>query len=98
MEIETGFADPDDFGMLRQSDQLLCEELVVICRFVRVHANRTPDPVIGLRDRAYPRELVEPCTDRQHGFDPRRPSTADHGITFCREIRKVEMAVAVDQL
>src|SRR5207245_8747483 len=69
----------------------------MIRRFVRMGANRTPDPVIGLGDRPHPVELIEPRADRQYGFHSGRPSAVDHGVALRSEIRKIEMAMAVDQ-
>src|SRR4051794_14530713 len=60
-------------------------------------ANRAPHIVARFGDGANRRELIEPRADRQHGTDASYPRTRKDRITLAGEIRKIEMAMAVDQ-
>jgi hypothetical protein len=51
VEIEPGFADPDDFLMDRQRGQLLRSEDGVILRLMRVCADRAPDAALSFSNR-----------------------------------------------
>ena len=83
--------------MIRQREKLVGEQGAMIGSLMRVRPDRAPDPVISLRDRPHPVELVEPGADRQHRFDPGRPGAGDDGIPLGRKIGEIEMAMAVDQ-
>ena len=91
MKIEAGLADADDFWMIRQREKLVGEQGAMIGSLMRVRPDRAPDPVISLRDRPHPVELVEPGADRQHRFDPGRPGAGDDGIPLGRKIGEIEM-------
>src|SRR5580700_5847920 len=97
MEVQACLADADDLRVLGQREKMVGEQRAVIGSLMRMRPGRTPDIVISLGDRTHPVELVEPRADRQHRFDPGHPGAGDHGISLCREIREIEMAMAVDQ-
>src|SRR5579883_3622895 len=59
--------------------------------------DRAPYVGIGCCDRAHFEELVEPRADRQHRADPGASGPCDDRVALGREVREIEMAVAVDQ-
>ena len=97
MEVEPGLANPDDLRVRRQRDQLARREFRMIGRLMRMGPDRAPDPVMRLGDRPHRRELVEAGADRQHRADPGGAGARDHRVALGGEIRKIEMAMAVDQ-
>ena len=97
MKIEPGLADADDLGVSRQRDQLIGQQCGMVGGLVRMGADRAPDRVVALGDRADLREMVEPGSDRQHRRDPGGARPGDDRRALRREIREVEMAMAVDQ-
>ena len=97
VEVEPGLANPDDFRVGSQGDQLLPAECGVILRLMRVHTDRAPNPVMRFGDRLHPGQLVETGADRQHRPDPGRSGARDNRFALCREIREVEVAMTVDE-
>ncbi len=97
MEVEAGLADPDHARMRGEHAEFGRRRIGVIGGFVRMGADRAPDIVICLGNRAHCRKRVEPGADRQHRPDPSLSGAADHRLALGREIGKVEMAMAVDQ-
>ena len=97
VEVEAGLADPDHLGMTRRLDQPVGRTLALLLSLVRMHADRAPDIVVALGDRAHAVELVEPRADGQHGADAGGAGARQHArLVFC-ELREVEMAVAIDK-
>src|SRR6516164_6367664 len=97
MKVESGLADPNDLGMGRQRRQPVNRDPLMVGGFVRVGADRKPDRIVGLGDRAHLIELVEPGADSQQSPDPSGPRTGNDRLALGSEIGKIEMAVAVDQ-
>src|SRR5262245_26906133 len=97
MEVEASLANTNDFGMLRQCEQLLGRERGMIRGLVRMRTNGAPNPVIRLGDPKHSVELVEARANRQHRVDAGSAGAGDHRVALGREIGKVEMAMTVDQ-
>src|ERR1700746_1366859 len=97
MKVEAGLADADNFWVVGQGEKLVGEQRRVIGSLMRMRPDGAPYIIIGLGDRPHLVELVEPRAYREHRFDTGGPGTGDHGASLCREIREVEMAMAVDQ-
>ena len=97
VEVEPGLADADDLGMARRLDQAVGRALPLLLRLVRMDADRAPDVVVALGDRAHLVELVEPRADGQHARDAGRAGAREHARLVAGKLGKVEMAMAVDQ-
>ena len=88
---------PTTLGWPRRLDQPVGGALPLLLRLVRMDADRAPDIVVALGDRAHALELVEPRADGQHAGDAGRPGARQHARLVVGELGEVEMAVAVDQ-
>ena len=97
VEIETGLAYANDPGMFGKRGQLIGRCSRVLGRFMGMSSYRAPHVVARFGDGANRRELIEPGADRQHCTDVSRPGAREDRIMFAGEIRKIEMAMAVDQ-
>ena len=84
IEIETGLADADDLADARPARPARPRGRRMVGRFVGMGADRAPDIVIGLGDRAHRRELVEPRADRQHRADAGGAGAGEHRIALGR--------------
>src|ERR1041384_3176637 len=58
---------------------------------------RAPHVVTRFGDGTNRRKLIEPGANSQHRTDVSRPGARENRILFSGEIRKIEMAMAVDQ-
>src|SRR6202011_5242959 len=97
MEIEPGLADPDDLRMGREGNQLLRRQFCVILCLVRMGTYRAPHLLVSLGNRPHPGKLVEPRADRQHRLDPCRAGPRYNCGALREEIRKIQVAMTVDQ-
>ncbi len=97
VEVEPGLANADHPRMRGERGQFGGRRPGVIGCLVRMGADRAPDVVMRLGNRAHRRKLVEPGRDRQHRPDPGRAGASNHRLALGREIRKIEMAMTVDQ-
>ena len=64
---------------------------------VRMGADRAEHVGKALGDRKQIGVLLHPRRDRHHAADAGRPARADDGVELVGEVRKIEMAMAVDQ-
>lgn len=94
--VESRLADRHHLGMGRHADQFLDGHVGLLARIVWVGADRAVDIVVGLGDRQHLVELAHPGRDRDHHADAGGLGARDDGVEFLGEIRKIEMAVAVD--
>ena len=97
VEIEPGFADADDLGMVRGLDQPVGGALPLLLRLVRMNADRAPDVAVTLGNGPDPLELVEARADRQHATDAGHAGACQHRLFVAGKLGKIEMAMAVDQ-
>ncbi len=97
MKIEPGLADADNPLVRGEQGEIRGAQRRVVGCLVRVDADRAPDVGIRLGDRPHPGELIEAGPDRQHRPDPGGAGTRDDRVPLLGEIRKIEMAMAVDQ-
>ena len=83
--------------MPRQLDQFIGGNTVFFIRVMRVSANRTIDVRKFLRDRQQPAETPYPRRDGDDAPDPGSVRSRDDAVEIFSEIRKIEMAMAVDE-
>jgi hypothetical protein len=83
--------------VLRQLDQLARCNAVFFISVMRMSADRAIDGGKPLGDGEQPAETFDPGRDRDDTADPRRLGARDNGVEILGKIRKVEMAVAVDE-
>ena len=97
MVVEPRLADRHHLGMARQLDQLFDHNVGLLGGIVRMGADRAEHIVMGLDQAAQLVELADPRRDRHHQADPCRPGAVEQAVKIGAELRKIEMAVAVDQ-
>ena len=95
--IEAGFAKRDDFGMLGQRDQFFGWNPVFLVGLVRMGADRAIDLRIFFRDSEKRIEASHPCRDRDDTPDAGGLGPRDNAVEVVGKIRKVEMAMAIDE-
>src|SRR6266702_567213 len=95
--IEPGFTERDDLGMLRQRDQLVRRDAVLLIRVMRMGADRAIDVIIALSDREQVVQPPYPRRDRHHAADAGYTCTRHDPVEIFRKIWKIQMAVAIDQ-
>ena len=95
--IEPGLADADAFRMRRERDDLVGRDVSLLGRMMRMGPDREED--IGVAGRDGLKGGVAPHTgrDREKEADARLPRTSEHTGLIGREIREIEMAMAVDE-
>ena len=95
--VEPGFAKAHDLGMAGQAHQVFGRDLGFAGRLVGMDADRAKDIVMGLGHGQHPVEPGDMGADGQHPADPGVAGADDHLVQFVGEIRKIQVAVAVDQ-
>ena len=95
--IEPRLAQRDDFRMLRQLDQFARGNAVFLIGLMRMGADRAIDVGKPLGYGEQPVEPLDPGRDRDDAADPGRLGARNDGVEILGKIRKVEMAVAVDE-
>ncbi len=95
--IEPRLAQRDDLRVLRQFDQLVGRNAVFLIGMMRMGADRTVDVGKPLGDGKQPAEPPDAGRDRDDAADTGRLGTRDDAVEILGEIRKVEMAMAVDK-
>ena len=97
MVVEPNFAKRDDVRMPRAGDQVGRRNVQFLVRIMRVCADRAIDIGKALGDRQHAGMAVDARRDRDHARNAGSASARDHGIDLRGKIRKIEMAMAVDQ-
>ena len=95
--IQPRLAQRHDLRMLGQFDQLAGRNAVFLIGLVRMGADRAIDVGKPLGDGQQPAEPLHPGRDGDDAADPRRLGTRDDGVEILGKIRKVEVAMAVDE-
>ena len=95
--IEPRLAQRHDLRMLGQLDQLAGGNAVFLICLMRMGADRAIDVGKPLGDGEQPAEPLDPRRDRDDTADPGRLGARNDGVEILGKIRKVEMAVAVDE-
>ena len=95
--VEASLAYRQYLRMRRQSYQFVGGYVRLFSRIVRMRADGAVDGVELLCDRKDFRKTPDTRRDRHHAADPSRQGAGDDGRPLLCEIRKVEMAVTVDQ-
>ena len=95
--IQPRLAQRHDLRMLGQLDQFAGGNAVFLVGVMRMGADRAIDVGKPLGDGEQPAEPLDPGRDGDDAADPRRLGARDDAVEILGEIRKVEMAVAVDE-
>ena len=97
VEIQTRFADPDHLWMAGEADQCGGRRSRLALHMMRMDADRAPDRGVRLGERADAGEPGHARADRLHDADSCAGRTFEDGIEIWAEVRKIEVAMAVDQ-
>src|SRR3984893_16710281 len=97
MLIEPGFADADAFRVARQREQAILRHFGFFMRMMRMCPNRAKDFLIGFGEQADRTKSFRAGRNGDHPLEPGGAGAFDHGIALGGEIRKIEMAMTVDQ-
>ena len=95
--VEPGLAERDHLGMPGQRDQLRGRDAVLLIRIVRMGADRAEHVLEPLGDREQLGQPAYPGRDRHQAADAGSGGARDDAIQILSEIRKIQMAVRVDQ-
>ena len=83
--------------MLRKPRQYVGRNAVFLVGLVRVRADGAEHVVVAIGDREQRVEPAHARRDRHDAADARRARAADDAVEVIGEIRKVEMAMAIDE-
>ena len=97
MIIEPGFADADAFRVARQLDQAILRHFGFFMGVMRMCADRAKDFLIGFSDDGDRTKSLRAGRNSDHPLEVGGAGAFDHGITLGGEIRKIEVAMTVDQ-
>ena len=95
--IQPRLAQRNDLRVLRQFDQFAGRNAVFLIGMMRMGADRTVDVGKPFGDGKQPAEPPDAGRDRDDAADTGRLGTRDDAVEILGEIRKVEMAMAVDK-
>ena len=95
--VEPRLAQRHDLGMPGQFDQLARGNAVFLIGLMRMGPDRAIDIGKSPGDFQERAEPPHPGRDRDHAPDPGGGGATDQGVEIVGKIRKIEMAVAVDQ-
>ena len=95
--VETCFAQRHDLGMPSQFDQFAHGNAVFFVGLMRMGADRAIDVGKSPGDFQQRAQPPHPGRDREDAADPGGGGAADQGVEIVGEIRKIEMAMAVDK-
>ena len=95
--IQPRLAERHDLRMLRQLDQFVRGNAVFLVGVMRMGADRAIDVRKSLGDREQPGKPPHPRRDRDDAADAGGLGARDDAVEIVGEIRKIEMAVAVDE-
>src|SRR3984893_6273952 len=97
MIIEPGFANADAFRVPRQLDQAILRHFGFFMRVMRMRPNCAKDVLVGFGDEADRTKSFSAGRNGDHPLKPGGAGAFDHGIAFGAEIRKIEVAMTVNQ-
>jgi hypothetical protein len=95
--VEPGLTDRHDLGMARARHQIGRGDVELLVGAVRMGADRTVDVRESLRDCNEIVVLLHLRGDCHHPADAGVAGAPDNSVEVAGEIRKIEMAMAVDQ-
>ena len=96
--VETRFADRHDFRMPRVGDEIVHCYVQLLVRVMRMRADRAIDVRKTLRDRQHAGKAPHARRDRdQRAPSPPPRARIDDRVNLAGKIRKIEMAMTVDQ-
>ena len=95
--VEAGLADRHDFRIFRQSDQRFGVDIQFLMRVVRMGADRAENLRKFLRDRQHLRKFAHARADGDQARDAGGARARDHRVELGGEIRKIQVAVAIDE-
>ncbi len=95
--IQPGLAQRHDLRVRRQRNQLLGGNAVLLIRMMRVRADRTIDVWKARRDVEQTLDALHPRRDGHHAADTRGLGAGDDPVQILGEVRKIQMAMTVDQ-
>src|SRR5580704_4093232 len=97
MIIESGFADAHAFRVARQRDQAILRHVGFFMRVMRMCPHRAKDVLVGFGDAADRTKSFRAGRNGDHPLEAGGAGAFDHGIALGGEIRKIEVAMTVDQ-
>ena len=95
--VEAGLAERHDLRMLGQRDQFIRRNAVLFIGVMRMGADRAIDVGKALGDVEQSAEPLHPRRDRHDAADAGLRCTRDNAVEIAGKVRKIQMAVAVDQ-
>src|SRR6185312_7063895 len=95
--VQPRLAQRNDLRMPGQLDQLAGGNAVFLICLMRMGADRAIDVRKSFCDGEQPAEPLDAGRDRDNADDPGRLGARNDGVEILGKIRKVEMAVAVDE-
>src|SRR5580704_1778347 len=97
MIIEPGFANSDAFRVARQREQAILRHFGFFMRVMRMCSNCAKDVLIGFGEQADRTKSFRASRNGDHPLEAGSAGAFDHGIALGGEIRKIEVAMTVDQ-
>src|SRR5262249_51566411 len=97
MIIEPHLADPNHLGMPRALDKIARRNIELLVRVMRMGPDRAEHLLESLGDRQHLAVPAHPGRDRYNFHQARGVRPGDDGVELGSKIRKIEMAMAVDQ-
>src|ERR1700730_2523441 len=97
MIIEPGFANADAFRVARQPEQAILRHVGFFMRVMRMCPNRAKDVLIGFGDEADRTKSFRAGRNGDYPLEAGGAGAFDHRIALGGEIRKIEVAMTVDQ-
>src|SRR5438552_11692776 len=95
--VEPGFADRHHLGMAGKPHQLVGGHVELFRRLVWMSPDRAIHLIVSFSDFKDLLKALHTCRDRHHAADSGLQSAGDDGRPLLGEVRKVEMAMAVDK-
>ena len=95
--VEARFAQRDDLRMPCVRHEIGCGDLEFLVGVVRMRADRAIDVGKAFGDSQHIGEPMYARRDRDHARNPGRASAHDNVVKLVGKIRKIQMAMAVDQ-
>ena len=95
--IQPRLAQGHDLGVPRQFDQFAGRDAVFFVGVMRMGADRAIDVRKSLRYRQQLGKTFDPRRDGDDAPDPGSIRACDDGVEIFGEVRKIEMAMAVDK-
>ena len=95
--VEAGLADRHDFGVPRARDEVARRHMQFLMGVMRMSADRAKHVGKALGDRQHLGVARDPRRDGDQARDAGCARAGDDGVKLSGKIRKIEMAMAVDQ-